>query len=228
MGMPPILDADDVTVELIDDIRDASLTYFTKYSYTSAFDNLVTGRASAGKLAKLLDGKCSSESGLRCLRDGLLGKWGSARSLTAANSPGIAKGLGRAASFLRRIPSDAQLVNLTHEQVETLVSASEAIDDCNGIGATIASKIVGALRPAAAVMWDTPIAQAYGFAHSTAGYRRFLRLMTEVAARLRQVSGERDLEALLKPDGRKWKAPLAKVIDEWHWIRITRKHRYRP
>ena len=33
------------------------------------------------------------------------------------------------------------------------------------------------------------------------------------------------LEKHLKPKDRKWVAPLAKIIDEWNWIRIT-KHIY--
>jgi len=225
-AIPPVLRPHDVTRRTIDDMRDASLTYCRDYSYTSAFDELITNATSAKTLAQLLCGECSGKVGLSCLRQGLLGKWGSARSLTTANSPTIARGLEKAANFLKRVPCATRIDVLTNDQLELIVAGFEALDACKGIGATIASKMIAAQRPVSAVMWDTPIAAAYGFAHSPAGYRRFLQYMKEVAIGLRAASNSLDLEAYLKPQMRHWQAPLAKVIDEWHWVRITRKHYY--
>jgi hypothetical protein len=221
--IPPVLRPRDITHRTIDDMRDASLIYCRDYSYTKAFDELMTDAASAKTLAQLLTGKCSGVAGLQCMRQGLLGKWGSARSLTSANSPAIVKGLQQAAAQLGRIPSRTRIDDLNDDQSEMLVGAFEMLDDCKGIGATIASKMLAILRPASAVMWDTPIAAAYGFAHSPAGYRRFLQLMREVASRLRQINDGSELESYLRPHIRQWRAPLAKVIDEWHWIRITKR-----
>lgn len=207
-------------------MRDATQTYWTRYDYTHAFDSFVADSGSAAVVAALLQGKGSAICGLQCMRDGFLGKWGSTRSMTPATCPGIGEGLKQAASLLGRLPAGSRIDNVTDAQLERLVAAFDELDKCEGVGATIASKIMAALLPATAVMWDTPIAAAYGFAHSTSGYRRFLLLMREFAAQLRTLGDGTDVESYVKPSDRAWKAPLAKLIDEWHWVRITKKIAY--
>ena len=226
--LPPILDPNDVVSCLFEDMRDASRIYWNNYGHTRAFDSFVNHPASAAVIAELLCGDGSPVLGLQCMRDGFLGQWGSARSMTETNVSGMSNGVKVAAGILGQLRIDATLESLTITDMEGIVAAFETLDSCKGVGATIASKMIAALRPAIAVMWDMPIAAKYGFAHSTTGYRRFLRLMRDTAARIRAVSNQPDLEAYLQPYGRAWKAPLAKVLDEWHWVRITRKHVYDP
>jgi hypothetical protein len=102
------------------------------------------------------------------------------------------------------------------------------LDDCLGVGPTIASKLLAPLRPELFPMWDNPIADAYGFALNAAGYRQYLTIMQAVALKARSFwSGDTSLEAYLRPAERDWTPPLAKVLDEWNWIRITRGHAMR-
>lgn len=73
-------------------------------------------------------------------------------------------------------------------------------------------------------MWDEDIAKAYGFCRRRgAGYRRFVTLTSGIGRRLRDLWTDQQmaLEDHIRPPGRAWEAPLAKLIDEWHWIRIT-------
>ncbi len=228
ISRPPILPSDQVTSSLIDDLRDASHTYWTEYGYTKAFDFFVNDRSAAAMLAKLMQGKGNATESLQLMRGGFLGKWGSARTLTQANCPEISLALKRSASLLGKLAPNARIDRLTDAEMERVVEAFEGLENCRGIGATIASKILAALQPGAAVMWDMPIAAAYGFPNSGVGYRSFLQIIKEFAMRLRGFSKGKDLQAYLKPKGRDWKAPLAKVIDEWHWVRITQKHPYIP
>ena len=104
--------------------------------------------------------------------------------------------------------------------------AFSRLDDCPGVGGTIASKMLSALRPDLFMMWDIPIAKAYGFDPGIAGYRRFLQLMAPATRRMRELWGTRtpSLEEHLRFEDREWLPPLTKFVDEWHWIRITRKH----
>jgi hypothetical protein len=66
---------------------------------------------------------------------------------------------------------------------------------------------------------------AYGFALNGAGYHQYLRVTQAIAQRVRMLwNQDPPLEQHLKPECRQWIPPLAKVIDEWNWVRITRKH----
>ena len=111
----------------------------------------------------------------------------------------------------------------------TMVEAFRQLDNCAGVGPTIASKILAPLRPALFPIWDNPIAKAYGFALNAAGYHQYLNVTQAIACKARGFwHSDVPLEQYLKPECRRWTAPLAKVIDEWNWIRITREHVYPP
>ena len=76
-------------------------------------------------------------------------------------------------------------------------------------------------------MWDNPIAEAYGSALNAAGYHQYLNITQAIARKARGFwQSPIPLEQHLKPEHRRWTAPLAKVLDEWNWIRITRGHGY--
>jgi hypothetical protein len=105
-----------------------------------------------------------------------------------------------------------------------MVTAFRKLDDCAGVGPTIASKLLSPLRPGLFPMWDNPIADAYGFALNAAGYYQYLHVTQAIARKTRALwRVPASLEGYLKPAQRQWTAPLAKVIDEWNWVRITQK-----
>ena len=226
--MPPILHVDDLTEEVFADLRDASQTYHLNYGYGDTFDKLRTDPERRNFVAAILAGQVDGEEGIRKLREWFLGPWASARSLTIDRLPGIGRGLTAAASHLRDIPPNIDLAQARPSTIEATVRAFELLIACPGVGGTIASKILSALRLDLFMMWDAPITQAYGFDPGGAGYRRFLELMASVMRQMYELWGQRNqsLEEYLQPQGRGWIPPLTKFIDEWHWVRITRKHSY--
>ena len=124
-------------------------------------------------------------------------------------------------------PADLALENADCSLLAEMVWAFSRLLGCNGVGPTIASKILAPLRPALFPIWDNPIADAYGFALNAAGYHQYLNVTQALARKVRGFWHlDFSLEQHLKPEGRKWVAPLAKVIDEWNWIRITCGHAY--
>lgn len=226
--MPPILHVADITEDVFADLQDASRTYLDEYGYTSAFDLLWTIPERRDFIAAILAGRVDGENGIKKMREWFLGPWSSGRSLTTERLPGIGGGLTIAANYLRDIPANIDLAQAKPNTIEAATQAFDLLDGCSGVGGTIASKMLSALRPDLCVMWDIPIAKAYGFDPGVAGYRRFLQLMVSTAQRMRELWGQPapSLEEHLQPQGREWLPPLAKFIDEWHWVRITRKHSF--
>ncbi len=227
-NMPPILHVADITQDVFADLRDASKTYDSRYSYGETFDKLRTDPERRGFVTAILAGQVDGEHGVRKLREWFLGHWASGRSLTTETMPGIGRGLTAAASHLRDIPSNVDLSQAGPSTIEATIRAFELLIACPGVGGTIASKILSALRPDLCMMWDIPIARAYGFDPGVAGYRRFLQLMASATRRMHELWGQRapSLAEHLKPGDREWLPPITKFIDEWHWVRITRKHFY--
>jgi len=224
--MPPILHVADLTEDVFEDVRAASTTYRHKYGYTDAFDKLRTIPDRRNYLAAVLAGRADGEEAVRRLREWLLGPWSSARTLSEARLPQIGRGLLAAVAELQCISSGTDLAAASASTIEAMMRAFSRLDDCPGVGGTIASKMLSALRPDLFMMWDIPIAKAYGFDPGIAGYRRFLQLMAPATRRMRELWGTRtpSLEEHLRFEDREWLPPLTKFVDEWHWIRITRKH----
>ena len=55
--------------------------------------------------------------------------------------------------------------------------------------------------------------------------QRPINVTKAIALKAREFwSREDSLEQHVKPKGRRWTPPLAKVLDEWNWIRITKGH----
>ena len=141
--------------------------------------------------------------------------------------PAVGDAFGSIREVVASIPSNVSLENADCEMLAKMVAVFKGLDDCPGVGPTIASKMLAPLRPALFPIWDNPIAESYGFALNAAGYRRYLGLMQDIARRVRRFwQSAVPLEEHLKPKYRRWVAPLAKTLDEWNWIRITRGHRY--
>ena len=224
--MPPILHVDDLTQHALEDIREASQTYHRAYGYTLAFDNLRTNPDRRDYLGAILSGKVDGVEAVSRLREWLLGPWASARTLSEARLPQIGRGLLAAGGELRDISLDTDLADAPPSTIEAMMRAFNSLVNCPGVGGTIASKMLSALRPDLFMIWDNPIAEAYGFDRGTAGYRRFLQLMASATTRMRELWGNRTpcLEEHLRCEGREWLPPMTKFVDEWHWIRITRGH----
>jgi hypothetical protein len=88
---------------------------------------------------------------------------------------------------------------------------------------------VSALAPRVLVIWDRPIAYHYGFPQHASGYCKFIWLMAEAARSIcQEQTGRRDrsaaeeIEKEATPLARGAPLPLAKLLDEWNWVHITR------
>lgn len=227
MAIPPVLSLEDVTPGIIGDLRDASAMYCGQYAYTRAFDDLVMVPAKAATIAGFLAGSVAPMHFANCLREWLLKPWHSTRSLGNGRMEAVGNALGNVRLAVAAIPPGLSLEDADHEMFAAMAKVFKQLDDCTGVGPTIASKILAPLRPALFPIWDNAIADAYGFALNAAGYRQYLVASQTIARKARRFwCPATPLEEHLKPERRQWTAPLAKVIDEWNWIRITCKHVY--
>jgi len=224
MTVPPVFNVDDLTPDLIDDLREASHTYLS-YAYTRAFDQLFTNPDRAILIHRFLIGDVPAELFAHRIREWLLTPWSSTRSLGNGRMEAVAKALAQVRPAIAAIPDTLHLDAANSQQLNEMAEIFETLDDCAGVGPTIASKLLAPLRPALFPIWDNPIATAYGFALSPAGYHQYLNMTRAIASKAREFWRWRSspLERTLCSNDRLWQPPLAKVIDEWNWIRITRK-----
>jgi hypothetical protein len=243
MTIPPVFSLDDVTSSVIEDLRDASATY-CGIDYTSAFDDLIMVPERAEMIAGFIAGNIASINLAESLRKWLLKPWSSTRSVGNGRMEAVGDALGNIRATVAEIPPDLSLEHADRVMLARMVEVFKHLDDCAGVGPTIASKILAPLRPALFPIWDNPIAKAYGFALNAAGYHQYLNVTQAIARKARGFWADPDvrasvcaiahkargfwqsdvpLEQYLKPERRRWTAPLAKVLDEWNWIRITKK-----
>ena len=185
MVIPPVFCVDDLTATIADDLRDASESYCGGFAYTSAFDELFLAPEKRHVIEGFLDGRTPPILLADSLREWLLARWSSTRSLGANRMPAVGRALGAIRAGVAGIPRGVSLENADDKTIATMVDAFETLLGCHGVKATIASKLLAPLRPALFPMWDNPIATAYGFAPNPAGYRRYLCLTQAIARKER-------------------------------------------
>jgi hypothetical protein len=228
MSIPPVFSLDDLTPVLIENLRDASATY-CGIARTAAFDDLMLVPERTEMIAGFIAGNIAPIRLAESLREWLLKPWSSTRSLGKGRMQAVGESLGSIRKAVATIPDDLSLENANRVVLAGMAEVFKHLDDCDGVGPTIASKLLAPLRPALFPIWDNPIAEAYGFALNAAGYHQYLNVTQGIARKARGFwQSDVPLEKHLKPEGRRWTAPLAKVLDEWNWIRITCGYTYAP
>ncbi|MCY3022242.1 MAG: DUF6308 family protein [Planctomycetota bacterium] len=230
MAIPLVFSLDDVTSGIIEDLRDASATFWGDAD-TEAFDDLIIKPERAKMIAGFIAGSTNPIQFAERLREWLLKPWNSTRTLGKGRMQAVGEALANIRENVAAIPADLSLdhEHADHEMLARMVEMFKQLDDCLGVGPTIASKILAPLRPALFPIWDNPIADAYGFALNAAGYHRYLNVTQAIARKARGFwHSDVSLEQYLKPKRRIWTAPLVKVLDEWNWMRITGKQPYVP
>jgi len=224
MPWPPLFDPSELDKRALEDIRDACALYHGSYGLTEAFDRLRTVPERCEYVAKIVAGEARGVEPVESLVEWLLRPWHSIRNFPKHARLRAGQALSKAQDILLRFPGDLTLEASQPEQITQMGMAYDTLAQCPYVGGTNASKMLAALRPEIFPMWDDDIAEAYGFCRRRGiGYRRFVTLAAEIARRLRELWTNKDktLEDYIRPAGRAWKAPLAKLVDEWHWIRIT-------
>ncbi len=123
--------------------------------------------------------------------------------------------------WLSKLPV-RDLARLQSGDLDALVRAYEALVQIGHIGPTIASKIPFAACQHAAMMWDAPIREAFGGGGHD-GYRGLLEQSQREAKAL--IDDADRCGVTVQEIVRAADAPtLAKVLDAYHWITITRGH----
>ena len=148
MTIPPVSSVDDVTSEIIEDIRDASATYWVGYKYTHAFDELFLAPERAKMIEGFIAGKIAPICLAKSLREWLLVPWFSARTLGKEKMPALGDALGEIRATVAAIPPDLLLEHADHAMLATMVEVFGILDDCPCVGWAVACKLLAPLRPA--------------------------------------------------------------------------------
>jgi hypothetical protein len=92
------------------------------------------------------------------------------------------------------------------------------------VGPTGAAKILFAIRPNAFVPWDIPMRNGLGYGNSPADYTGYLKYIQSVLGIVNEFCKEKGFEITELPEklGRK-NSPVTMLIDEYLWIKLTRK-----
>ena len=102
------------------------------------------------------------------------------------------------------------------------------LDDVHGLGPTCTAKILHVLNPAVFVPWDKPIREAFWKYNHSRWYEDFLeytqRAARDVRADFKSFSSTDEPEVYLSRKlGYSPSKTLAKFLDEFLWIKITKK-----
>jgi len=121
-----------------------------------------------------------------------------------------------------RLP-DKDIANLRSSDLDALCGAYETLVEINHIGPTIASKVLFAACPRAAMMWDKAIQVRLDLSSRTDGYRRLLEQSHREAATLIESAAHSGVPMRRVLRGGRAHT-LARLLDAYHWITITRGH----
>lgn len=133
---------------------------------------------------------------------------------------GVASWSQEWASCLSAIP----LLNLPDAEMQVFGDAYESLRGAV-MGSTATAKTLFALRPETAIPWDDAIRREFELADNGTGYLQMLRRsqqeLSELVAETDRlgVPGTAIAQLIGSPD-----RTLARLLDEYHWITITRRY----
>lgn len=155
---------------------------------------------------------------------GFLNKWRCRIEKTTSKARDILNALNKLHDRFQRLSN----VDLMAADLDA--SGSDVVDIYNKLretlGSTATSKLMHILNDGLFVMWDNRIREEYECKDNGRGYLKFLREMQEFAkevvedAKRRGISDPADF--LSDKLGSRYQKRLAKFIDEYNWVTITR------
>ena len=194
-------------------------------------------KVNTGEFRKMLTHRCSEQDVHRLLK--FLNQWDGRRPYEGT-VPLLLKSVPDAIGALRHLASDVLDGTELNDWDTTLVRrAMDRLMADKGIGATLASKILAVVNPELFVPWDRPIQKAY-FPYeqpdSIGGgerYARFLSDMHQAAKHIRRDAIEQhDISdpavKLSQAHGFNPPFTLAKFINDYVWLTVTKKERFSP
>ncbi len=111
-----------------------------------------------------------------------------------------------------------QLPNSLNEYVATYWTDLEwvfaTLINIQGVGPTVASKVLSVLKPSLFMMWDRQIRKDYGMDNTVRGYCQFLEVMANYARQVLQIN--QDAENYVRAVRHTFQTPLAKSLDAWN------------
>ena len=128
------------------------------------------------------------------------------------------------ANFCEAITVDGSNVPIS----DVIANIFDGLAWAYGFRTTLAAKVMGVLNPWLFVMWDDSIALHYGSSFSGEGYMDFLRKMQILAQSCLSDFAQRFMQEnlathLSRKLGYDPPLTLAKYLDEYNWITITKK-----
>lgn len=129
--------------------------------------------------------------------------------------------------------SNLETVHLSLDDINAIERAFDHLKSIKWIGPTAASKILAVLNPGLFVMWDDKICKGYiPLRYSLGGryYRSFLLSMLRAALKIQSDAIKYGIEDPAKHLSETCHSvpnfTLAKFIDEWNYLTITRGEKY--
>lgn len=201
---------------IIEEMKDAVADY-SRDSYSETFEEVLNTPGTLRVIEKIRRGDPVNSDEVREVIIGFLNSWRCRVSKGRSND--LCKVLQKGRVYLDKLPPE--LEQLQPEHLTAIAEFFDSLCAIKNVKGTAAAKTLALLRPALFVMWDDTIAANYGCAGNGIGYCRFLLNMRDVALQARESYARRQptLEEYLCPAGRKWIPPLAKLLDEWNWVR---------
>ena len=197
--------------------------------------NAAYSKVNTSEFRKTLMYRCSSEDIISLLE--FLNQWDGRRPYEVT-VPLLLESVPDSITMLRHLASGVPDENGLDDWDGTLVArAMDRLMADRGIGATLASKILAVVNPELFVPWDRPIQKAYfprRQPDSIGGgvrYARFTNDMWEAAEHIRQDSLENHdivdpARQLSQVIGHNPPFTLAKFINDYVWLTVTKKERF--
>lgn len=151
-----------------------------------------------------------------------LNKWGC--RIAEARFPTLSSQLQSWIAKQKLPAPDIGIAELKAADIDELTAAYETLRQCE-FGPTGTAKALFAVRPKSAMVWDEPIRTAFGLADDGVGYGNMLKASRAEAQALLADSKQYGITDIAKAIGSPDYSSVAKLLDEYHWITITRGHR---
>ena len=216
MNVISLLDSSCIASAIVEDMKDAVADYCRSF-YSETFEEVLTAPEKHRVIERIRRGHPVTSDEIRDVVVAFLNSWRC--RISKKRSEDLRRALQTAQAHLDNLPPE--LEQLQPEHLKTIAEFFDSLCAIDNVKGTAAAKTLALLRPELFVMWDAKIAENYGCAGNGIGYCRFLLTMRDIARQARNYYGDKQhsLEEYICPTARNWIPPLAKLMDEWNWVR---------
>jgi hypothetical protein len=221
------ISAENLTLDFVDDLRDASRTYYGSSDYAKAFDNLFLISERDDCVNQFLYGDLTALALAEKMKEWLFDELARSLFVNQFETNLITNALESVRPWLGYLPEIQPIDDVDPKTLITMAEILGEMSACTGIGPSFASELLRPLRPRLFVAWDREIAAAYGLTLAADSYHQFLSKVQSLGKKARKLWNKRfdrlPLEHILWPSKRRHQPSLATVISEWNYVRIAQK-----